>query len=182
LDYLTRSQLQLIHGLKSDRNARRILAQMSDQINVKKEGQCVYYLNAKGREIVGCQKVRKGTGNVDHYLMRNTLYIAFGMPDTWKNEIKITSKGLTKKDTVTNIADALFKYQNTFHIVEVDNTQTMAKNKVKMEKYRLLIERKAFGDVPPVFIWITTTELKRKYLQELCKGLTGQFFLVSEFA
>lgn len=174
--------MQIIHGLKSDRNARRILTQMIDKVNVKKDGKCIYYLNSKGREIVGCQKVRKGTGNVEHYIMRNTLYIAYGMPDTWKNEMKITSKGLTKKDTVTNIADALFKYQNTFHIVEVDNTQTMAKNRMKMEKYRLLISREAFGKVPPVFIWITTTELKKKQLQELCEGLTSQIFLASEFA
>lgn len=166
-----------MHGLKSDRNARRVMEQLSDKVNVIKGGENVYYLNAKGREVVNCQKVRKSTGNVEHFLMRNALYIGYGMPASWKNEIKITSKGLTKKDTVTNVADALFTLNGAYHIVEVDNTQTMAKNKVKMEKYRRLIERKAFGDKMPNFVWVTKTPLRQQQITELCKGLNVSVFL-----
>ncbi|WP_257131599.1 hypothetical protein [Bacillus sp. AFS017336] len=182
MDYLTRSQLQLIHSLKSDRNARRILTQMSDRINVKKDGKCVYYLNSKGREIVNCPKVRKGTGNIDHYIMRNTIYIAYGMPNTWKNEVKMTSKGRVKSETVSIVSDALFKQEKTLYIVEVDNTQTMAKNRIKMDKYRTLINRGSFGQNQPYFVWITTSDLKRKQLSELCNDLPHQIFLASDFA
>lgn len=182
LDYLTRSQLQLIHNLKSDRNARRILTQMSDKINVKKDGKCVYYLNSKGREIVNCPKVRKGTGNIDHYIMRNTVYIAYGMPNTWKNEVKMTSKGRIKSETVSIVSDALFKQENTLCIVEVDNKQTMAKNRIKMDNYRTLIARDSFGKNYPFFVWITTSALKRKQLIELCGELPHQVFLTTDFA
>ncbi|WP_286143820.1 replication-relaxation family protein [Bacillus sp. UNCCL81] len=183
LDYLTTSQIQILHNLKSERNAQRVLKQMSDYVNVVKQGQYIYFLNAKGRGIVDCKKVRKSTGNFLHFVMRNALYIAYGMPTSWKNEIKISSKGATKKDTVVNIADALFKYQDTYHIVEVDNEQSMANNRKKIDKYNQLINRKAFGEYPPVMIWITTTELRRKQLTDLCTkyGITSQVFTANDF-
>lgn len=183
MDYLTTSQIQALHDLKSERNAQRVLKNMSDYLNVVKQGQYIYYLNAEGREIVDCKKNRKATGNFMHFVMRNTLYIAFGMPETWKNEIKISSKGVNKKDTVVNVADALFKYENTYQIVEVDNIQKMTVNRKKISKYRQLIDRGAFGNVPPVIIWITTTELRRKQLTEACGkyGITSQVYTTSDF-
>lgn len=167
LDYLTTTQIMLLHGLKTPRNARATLQGLSDKLNSFKDGENVYYLNAKGREVVDCQKVRKGAGNLRHFIMRNGIYIKYGCPATWRNEIKITSKGATKKDTVTNVADALFKRDNVWHIVEVDNVQRMPRNRQKIAKYKELTARGTFGDKAPVFIWVTNTESRRKQIKEL---------------
>lgn len=179
LDYLTRSQIQRIHDLKSDRNAQRVLKNMEEYLNVIKDTESIYYLNAKGRELVGCDKVRKRTGNVSHYIMRNYLYIAFRCPSTWRNEIRIKS-GKTKKDTITCVADALFKQGDAYCIVEVDNTQSMKRNQKKIEKYRELRQRGAFGMMAPIFIWITTTEYRKKELLELHKGLNVHVYTLSD--
>jgi hypothetical protein len=180
LDYLTRGQIQVIHDLKSDRNAQRVLKQMEEYVSVFRDGEFVYYLNAKGRALVNCDKIRKHTGNIRHYIMRNYLYIAMGCPSTWKNEMRIKN-GKTKKDTVTCVADALFKEGDRYVIVEVDNTQTMKQNKAKIERYRILKERIAFGMMAPRFVWITTTEHRRKELIVLNEGLNVQVFTIGDF-
>lgn len=179
LDYLTRSQIQRIHDLKSDRNAQRVLKNMEEYLNVIKDTESIYYLNAKGRELVGCDKVRKRTGNVSHYIMRNYLYIAFRCPSTWRNEIRIRN-GSNKNNMITCVADAVFMKGDAHCIVEVDNTQTMKKNQKKVEKYRELRQRGAFGMLAPHFIWITTTEYRKKELLELHKGLNIQVFTLSD--
>lgn len=171
LDYLTTSQLLKLHGLKSERNARKTMQDLAEYVHVMRDGENIYYLNAKGRATVDCKKIRKSTGNVRHFIMRNGIYIKYGSPTDWKSEMRITSKGATKKDTVTNVADALFKRNNAWHIVEVDNTQNMAKNTVKISKYRELVARGTFGNVQPVFIWVTTTASRRAKLLKACEGL-----------
>ncbi|WOD61745.1 replication-relaxation family protein [Niallia taxi] len=181
LDFLTRSQIQRIHDLKSDRNAQRVLKQMEEYLNVIKDGEYIYYLNAKGRELVDCNKVRKRTGNVQHYIMRNHLYIAFRCPKTWLNERRIISKSVSGKEEIKCVADAVFMKGDAHCIVEVDNTQTMKRNEKKIEKYRILRQRNSFGMMAPHFIWITTTEHRRKELIELHKGLNIQVFTVADF-
>lgn len=181
LDYLTRSQIQAIHKLKSDRNAQRVLKQMEEYLNVIKAGENIYYLNAAGRALVNCDKVRKSTGNIQHYIMRNQIYIAYGCPESWRNEMRIRSEGTTKKDNVTCVADALFKQGDVFTIVEVDNTQTMKKNQTKIEKYRTLKKRGSFGMLAPKFVWITTSEHRRNELEKLSHGLSTEVFTLADF-
>lgn len=178
LDFLTRGQLQLLHDLKSDRNAQHVLKQMSPFLNTFKDGQNIYYLNNKGRARVECEKVRKKTSNVQHYLMRNALYIAYGSPSNWDNEIRIKSEGNSSK--ITLVCDALFKIDKKIYLVEIDNTQTMKKNKAKVEKYRRLIERNVFRGVPKI-IWVTTTDYRRKRLLGLCEGLDVDVYLNTDF-
>jgi hypothetical protein len=181
LDYLTRGQIQRIHNLKSDRNAQRVLKQMEEYLCVMRNGENIYYLNAKGRALVNCDKVRKSTGNVQHYIMRNYLYIACGCPATWRNEIRITNEGATKKDRVICVPDALFNHGDFHTVVEVDNTQTMKKNQAKIERYRILKQRLAFGMIAPKFVWITTTEHRRNELLKLSEGLQTQVFTLADF-
>lgn len=144
---------------------------LQEYVNVLKDGENVYYLSAKGRATVDCKKIRKSTGNIRHFIMRNGIYIKYGCPATWKNEMKITSKGATKKDTVTNVADALFKRNDAWHIVEVDNEQRWLKNTAKIAKYRELVRRGTFGSVQPVFIWVTATASRRAKLLKAMEGL-----------
>ncbi len=174
LDYMTRGQLQVLHDLKSDRNAQKVLQRMSPYLNTFKDGQNIYYLNSKGRSRVECDKVRKKTGNINHYLMRNALYVAYGSPETWENEMRI------KLGKITVVPDAIFQLDNRYFIVEVDNTQTMKKNRTKIDKYRRLIERNAFRNVPKI-IWMTTTEYRRNKLLELCEGLDADVYLNTDF-
>jgi hypothetical protein len=153
---------------------------LEDYVNVVKRGENIYYLNAKGREIVNCNKVRKHTGNVEHYIMRNYLFIACGKPSSWKNEIRIKN-GSTKSDTITIVPDAMFEKKGFWHVVEVDNTQTMQVNQTKAKKYRELVERKAFGEKPPIFLWVTTTPFRKKKLLDLFKGLKVFVYTIDDF-
>lgn len=180
LDFLTRSQIQTIHNLKSDRNAQRVLKQI-EGVSVSRHGENVYFLNAKGRELTNCDKVRKHTSNVEHYVMRNYLFIAYGMPATWENEIRIISGSKKKSNEIVIVADALFERNKRQHIVEVDNQQKMQANRNKMNKYRELINRMAFGEKPPIFLWVTSTEYRRKQLLKLCEGLEAYVYTLDDF-
>lgn len=163
-----------MHRLGGDRNANRILNEMSDYLNTVRLGEKVYYLNAEGRERVRATKVLKKTHQITHHLMRNSLFIAHGCPTTWKNEVKLTVKG-----EVSVVTDAVFNMAGTFHICEVDHTQKMSVNRVKVEKYRKLIDLGVF-EKQPKFIWITTTEYRRKKLLALCEGLLVRVFLAND--
>ncbi|RFU70354.1 hypothetical protein D0469_07065 [Peribacillus saganii] len=179
LDYLTRSQIQIIHDLKSDRNAQRVLKAMEEYLHVIKDGENIYYLNSKGRELIDCDKVRKSTGNIQHYIMRNYLYIVLGCPSEWENEMKITH--IEGNEKITCRPDALIKKGDIYTVIEVDNTQTMKKNLEKIDKYRVLRQRGAFGFFAPKFIWITTTEHRRKELMAASQGLNVEVYTVSDF-
>lgn len=177
LDYLNRTQIQTLHRLGTDRNAQRVLKNLSEYISSFKDGENIYYLNKEGRERVNATKVLKKTTQARHYIMRNTLYIAFGCPSSWKNEIKL---GIKEDKKTHVICDALFQLDKRYNIVEVDHTQKMTKNRSKIDRYRKLIELGLF-DVPPKLIWITTTELRRKQLTQLCQGLEVKVFTVKDF-
>jgi hypothetical protein len=157
------------------------MKQMEQYVNVFRDGENIYYLNAEGRALVNCDKVRKSTGNVQHYIMRNHVYIAYGCPASWRNEIRIKSEGASKKDKVVCVADALFKQGDVYTVVEVDNTQTMKKNQAKIERYRTLKQRGSFGMLAPKFIWITTSEYRRNELLKLSEGLNVQVFTLADF-
>ncbi|MCQ6275737.1 replication-relaxation family protein [Bacillus sp. V3B] len=175
LGFLSRSQIQKLHRLGGTRNTNRILKDMQDFLNVVRLHENVYYLNAEGRQRVGETKVLKRTHQITHHLMRNSLYLAFGCPATWKNEVK-----LIVKDEVSVIADAVFTMAGTYHIIEVDHTQKMIENREKIKKYRRLIELGVF-EKPPKFIWATTTEYRKKQLLSLCKGMQVRVYLANEF-
>lgn len=175
LDYLNRSQIQTMHNLGSDRNAQRVLQNLGEYLSSFKDGENIYYLNKEGRERVNSKKILKKTTQARHYIMRNSIYIAYGCPSSWRNEIK-----LEVPKHVKVIADALFQKDKRYHIVEVDHTQKMSKNKSKVERYRKLIDLGVF-QIQPKFIWITTTELRRKQLTSLCEGLDAQIFTVKDF-
>lgn len=178
LDYLTIKQLKQLHDLKSDGNACRVMKQLELYVNHFFEGQNVYYLNSKGREIVSSDKIRKKITNVDHYLMRNDLYIALGCPQSWQNEIKIISR--SNKGNITVVTDAHFTHHSKHYLIEIDNTQKMSKNRIKIDKYRRLIERNAFKGMPTI-MWVTTTKYRQKKLLELCDGLDVKVYFQSDF-
>ena len=172
-DYLTVKQMQKLHDLKSDSNAYRVIRQIDHYTSVfKDEGINVYYLNKNGREYVYSNKVRTKLTTASHYLMRNDLYIHLGMPGTWQNEIRM--KYELNNEKITVVADAHYTSisipQQKHHIIEIDHLQKMQKNKIKIEKYRRLIEKGVFKGMPRL-VWVTTTPYRKKLLSELLDGL-----------
>jgi hypothetical protein len=138
-----------------------------------KDGENIYYLNASGRERIGCKTVRKKTLQARHYIMRNELYLALNRPMTWKNEKKFTVKTLG----VELVCDARYKNGDKYTFIEVDHTQRMNKNRVKIQKYRKLC---GALKVQPELIWITTTEHRRKRLEKLCEGISTRVFTIED--
>lgn len=178
MDYLTKTQIQRLHDLKGDRNAYRILQRLEPYINYFHDGHRVYYLSKEGREKIGCRVVRHKITTADHYLMRNDLYIHLSQPESWRNEIKMISEEGTKHEIVV-VADAHYMVGNKHHIIEIDNTQKMKKNKIKIDKYRRLIQRNSFKGMPKL-IWVTTSDYRRNALLDLCEGLEVEVYLHSD--
>lgn len=174
LDYMTRDQIQKMHDLKGSRNANRILKNMEKYLSSFYDGKKVYYLNKEGRSLVNCTAVRNKITTAQHYIMRNDLYIHYNQPATWKNEIRMISG--SDKNKITIVADAYFIRNDKYHIVEIDNLQKMNKNRIKIDKYRRLIERNSFKGMP-VLIWVTTSTYRQKALIDLCDGLDIMVFL-----
>lgn len=168
-DFMTRDQIRRYFRIGTVRHTNRLLRGLSEYLSTVRDGyQSIYYLNRNGRNYVDCDKIRKNGGHVYHTILRNELWLHFGCPPDWKNEIKVS-------DGKTNvIVDAMFTQSLRYHFLEVDRTQTMAENRAKIKRYKelanngLLTER--LGHFPTV-IWLTTTELRRKQLQEACKTL-----------
>jgi Replication-relaxation len=172
LDYLTRSQLQILHNLKGDRNANRVLKNLDEYISCFRHGlEKVYYLNKNGRERVQCEKVRKKTPNIQHFLIRNQFYIHMQRPSTWENEIKVSVGELSI------VCDAKFEYKGTPCFVEIDISQPMVKNKSKIDKYKKMKE--LTGD-PFYLIWVTELESRRYKLTQLCEGLVGKIYTFND--
>lgn len=175
LGFASRSQLQKLHSLGGERNANRILKELSVYLCSFRDNENIYYLNKEGRERVGSQKALKKTQQARHFLMRNDLYIALGCPASWKNEIKLEIPG-----AVSVVADALFMKDGSYFIIEIDHLQKMSANREKVKKYRRFLDLNAF-DKPPVFVWVTTTEYRRKQLTALFEGMNVRVYLASEF-
>lgn len=173
-DYMTVKQLQHLHDLKSDRNAYRVIKQLEQYLNhFVDDNRKVYYLNKKGRETVNSAKIRKKTTTAKHYLMRNDLYIQLGKPKSWSNEVRMRYK--SNNNEIIIVADAYYR-TNKHHLIEIDHTQKMQKNKIKIEKYRRLIEKGVFKGIPEL-IWVTTTKYRQSTLKELCDGLDCKVYL-----
>jgi hypothetical protein len=132
------------------------------------EGKNVYYLSAKGKELVGAENEAKWSLQVDHHLLRNDMYLHYYCPKDWRIEEPIQFiQGLTQH---VLIPDATFTLQGKFYFLEVDKTQSMSKNKEKIETYSKLtplIERK-YNHVPTL-IFYTVTPLRKEKLNEYCK-------------
>lgn len=126
---------------------------------------------------MGSEKVRKKTNFVDHVLMRNDFYIFSGFPSEWVNEARI------KDDKHSVICDAWFKSNGKFYILEVDLLQKMKENRNKIAKYRGLLENGVIKEnlgYFPTLIWVTTTELRKRQLKELCNGIPCLVYTIDE--
>jgi hypothetical protein len=185
LGFLTRSQIQKLHDLKSARNANRILYNMSPYLNSFRLHENVYYLNKKGREMINSNKVMSRNMQVQHILMRNEAYIFFGCPKKWGVEEAI-------KDAQGNVfirPDVIFAVEENdrerFYFLEIDYMQKMINNKKKIEKYASLQEKnllqRSLGYFPTV-IFITVSDIRKQKLAKECQrhGVPYQIYTLDE--
>lgn len=178
-DFLNRDQLNRYFKFGTVRTTNRILGELSEYLMTIREGyQTIYYLSKEGRDYVGCDKIRKKGGHVHHTVLRNEMWLYYGCPPDWKKEIKVSD------GRATIVVDAMFMKQLQHHFLEVDITQTMKENKRKIARYKELAQNgliaQKLGHFPTV-VWCTSTELRRKQLQEACKGLPSvKVFTIDE--
>lgn len=179
LDFLSRDQISIIHRLGKKQNTNRVLRELSPYLSSFRENESpnVYFLNKEGREYVNSHKERKKNKFVNHVLMRNDFYIYAGYPHEWKNEMKV------KDGQFSVICDAWFKSNGKFHFLEVDSLQKMKANRAKIVQYKGLFENGAIQEhfrYFPLLIWLTTTELRRKQLKELCNPLPCAIYTLDD--
>lgn len=171
MKFATREQIQVIHGLGSDRNALKVLRGMLDYLHVGNlKGRNVYYLNKVGRDWIGSTGGEvKFSYQIEHYLMRNDLYIYYGCPKNWEIERKVEFKILGKPSQWIK-PDARFVKDDIWHFIEIDRTQSMSDNIKKIEDYAQLspiIE--ADLKHKPVIVFYTIKNSREHKLKELCK-------------
>lgn len=175
-DYLSRDQINRYFKLGTVRNTNRVLKELSEYLFVVRDGfTSVYYLNNIGRDYVDCEKVRKKGGHINHVIMRNDAWLYFRCPRDWQNEVKISN------GSISVIADAVFTQNGFHHFLEVDNTQTMKENRLKIERYKTLSESLVmqFGYYPTL-VWLTTTKHRKEQLESACNGLKVKVYLIDD--
>lgn len=170
-DFMTRDQLNKHFRLGTVRNTNLVLGNLSDYLMSIREGyQTIYYLSKEGRDYVGCEKIRKKGGHVQHAVLRNEMWLFYRCPTDWKNEVKV-SDGNTSL-----VTDAMFMKHLHYHFLEVDRMQPMKENRNKIANYKKLADNgliaKKLGHFPTL-VWVTSTELRRQQLQDACKSLPG---------
>ncbi|MBG9453324.1 hypothetical protein ABE61_04345 [Lysinibacillus sphaericus] len=173
---MTRDQLGRYFNLGKKRNTNRVLHNLSSYLSSIRDGyETIYYLNNLGRIYVGCDKVRKKGGHVQHTIMRNEFWLFYKTPRDWKNEVKISD------GTTSIIVDGMFSRNGFQHFLEVDNLQTMKENREKIKRYRLLMDSlmKQLGYYPTI-VWLTTTELRRQQLEASCGGLKCKVYTIND--
>lgn len=176
LGFASRSQLQKLHTLGSNRNACRVLQKLSPYLNSFRSDENIYYLNKQGRELVGTDKVMTKNMHYHHILMRNDAYILFGCPSYWKPETPIKTSQFT-------IVPDVFFCKRQYHFLEVDRTQKMTVNYNKIKRYKALHESGVFQRRYkhfPKLVWITTTDYRMNKLLEVSGDLPCDVYTVKD--
>lgn len=166
-DFLNRDQINKYFNLGKVCNTNRVLRNLSEYLlNIREGYQTIYYLSQAGRAYVDCQKVRKKGSHVKHIVMRNQFWLFYNCPKDWQNEVKISNGNCSV------VTDAMFTRNGFKYFLEVDNLQTMKANRDKITRYKDLMTSllQQFGYIPTL-VWLTTTELRKKQLEEACRGL-----------
>lgn len=133
------------------------------------KGMNVYHLNKEGRDWIGSTHEVKFSYQIEHYLLRNDLYIHYECPKSWEIEKKTLFKVLGQPEKSIQ-PDARFQLDNVWHYVEIDRTQSMTENKKKIMEYGALssVIHQSLG-YHPTIIFYTVKPSRKIKLKELCK-------------
>lgn len=185
-------QLHEILRLGSYRNTCRIINQLEEYLHVERGRQKIVYLNKEGRNLIGSNREVKKSALFDHILLTNKVYIHYDCPVTWKREhiisirqepvhaFQIQVKGLSIKNEVKLIADAMFERNGYTHLIEVDNTLPMVENKKKIKRYLELWPeiRKRYSN--PKLCIFTKSEKRKRTFQEGLRNVPNEIFTFEE--
>ncbi|MBE5107831.1 replication-relaxation family protein [Bacillus thuringiensis] len=165
LDFATRRQLQAIHCLGSIRNANRVLKDMRPYCHITKMArEHVYYLNKKGRDLLGITKEVKKSSQLQHILMRNESWMWLGFPE-WKTERSIDFSINGQRYQI--IPDATYFEDNVPHFVEIDRMQHMKANEHKIQLYGHITDiYKRQNAIVPVIIFFTLSDYRQLKLEQ----------------
>jgi hypothetical protein len=176
LGFLTTSQIQRLHSLSGRRNTLRIINDMGDYLNSFHEGELVWYLSAKGRKEIGSETVRKRTPLVQHTVLRNEVYVAY-RPDIFKPEYSV------KWDGNEIIADAIYRKNGVYTLLEIDLQQSVGANERKITQYKELRDSgkwtQKYGAFPSI-LFVTTSEHRRTRLRALLDGMKAEVLTFSD--
>lgn len=165
--------MQTIHSLGTNRNANRVLSNMSEYLNNFMDKERIFYLNKKGRQITGARKELSKAHQYAHTLMRNDVYIHFNCPKMWQHEFTI------RFDDVKFVADAVFQVGNQQYFLEVDRLQKMNSNFHKLKQYKRfkdtgLWQKKNDGRFPSVLFYTVTDSRRFQLLEKTPEHLAIQ--------
>ncbi|OOG90331.1 hypothetical protein BTH41_03329 [Bacillus mycoides] len=165
LDFATRRQLQAIHCLGSIRNANRVLKDMHPYCHITKIArEHVYYLNKKGRSLLGVTREVKKSIQLQHILMRNEAWMWLGFPE-WKTEQTIEFS--TGGQRYQIIPDATYFDDKVPHFVEIDRMQHMKANEHKIQLYGHITDiYKRQNAIVPVIIFFTLSDYRQSKLEQ----------------
>jgi len=153
LEILTRTQIQRLHDTKSIRNTNYVMQSLNRYIDHIRLQENAYFLNKRGRTLLGVTRQFKYNSHIHHKLMRNDAYVYF-RPQKWKNEQEVSI------GSVTITPDAYFK-TDRFSFLEVDNTQKWHVNEKKIENYQKFYDTGAFQrelGYFPELVWVVKNE------------------------
>lgn len=167
LEILTRSQIQSLFNIPGVRNANYIMQSLKEYTRSVFVGENAYYLNKRGRLLVGAKKQFRVSDQLTHKLMRNDAYIYF-RPTDWRAEMEIG------RGNISVIPDAFFFSGSSYKFLEVDNEQRWHVNKRKFEEYRQLKDANLFQRDKrfrkfPTLVWIVKYDSRIPKLKELAK-------------
>jgi hypothetical protein len=168
--FATREQIQTIHSLGTSRNALKVLGAMKKYLNVDNfKGLNVYHLNKEGRDWIGSTNEVKFSYQIEHYLLRNDLFIHYGCPKSWEIEKKTVFKILGQPEKHIR-PDARFQVDGVWNYVEIDRTQSMSENKKRIVEYGELssVIHQSLGYLPNIIFYTVKPSRKAK-IKELCK-------------
>jgi hypothetical protein len=148
----------------------KVLGAMKDYVSIGNfKGKNVYYLNKKGRDLIGSENEVSWTLQLEHYLMRNDLFIHYGCPKSWVIEKKVSYGTVGTKEHYV-IPDARFKNEhNIWTFIEVDRIQTMSENRKKIERYAELSPIMQSQGQKPTIVFYTLRSSRKEKLNALCK-------------
>lgn len=148
--------------------------------NRRLSGELIWYVAKGGRKWLKSDKgVKFITNQIDHYLMRNQVYVHY-KPNEWRSELPIQFSS-SKKDIIK--PDAIYLYNNNLYFLEVDNKQHMEENKQKIRKYKQLMEtgilQKQHNQFPTIF-YLTISEYRQKELRNLLGKMKSEVLLYTD--
>ncbi|MGM7719453.1 replication-relaxation family protein [Metabacillus sp. Hm71] len=200
LDFATYKQIMKIMDLGCYRNVTRVIKQITEYLNetyihsYEIKGK-VFYLNTSGRKLIGSTNEVKQNQQIVHTLLRNEVFIQYGCPEDWANEVKLEYEventnqiiGLIGSNSIQQnkyiIPDAVFRQNNVLQLVEIDHTRHMVDNQKKLSRYAEAIPqlKKKLNHTPILKIYTTTEDRKKKW-KDMCekKALISEVYTFSE--